>query len=152
MRNNVYMYTLCSTPETNPTIINCKLTMLQLKKQRQSMAWPDSEVRIPFAPGGFLAGLFDLPKSIFHVYIRGIDTTLPMSWENQTRQVTQYTWHRESLKQHELPSSSPNASWLAGHIKQKRKLCSPFSRQLVTQTSQAFTNNVDLFLPQLMCV
>ena len=136
-------------------IQHCKLTMLQLKKKKKSSQWhglTDFEVRIPFAPGGFLAGLFDLPKSIFHVYIRGIDTTLPMSWENQTRQVTQYTWHRESLKQHELPSSSPNASWLAGHIKQKRKLCSPFSRQLVTQTSQAFTNNVDLFLPQLMCI
>ena len=134
---------------------HCKLTMLQLKKKKKSSQWhgpTDFEVRIPFAPGGFLAGLFDLPTSIFHVYIRGIDTTLAMSWENQTRQVTQYTWHRESLKQHELPSSSPNASWLAGHIKQKRTLCSPFSRQLVTQTSQAFTNNVDLFLPQLMCL
>lgn len=32
----------------------------------------------------------------------------------------------------------PNASWLAKHIRQKRKLCSSFSRQLVTQTSQAF--------------
>lgn len=42
------------------------------------------------------------------------------------------------LYQHTLPYSSPNASWLADHIKQKKELCSPFSRQLVIQTSQAF--------------
>ena len=62
---------------------HCKLTMLQLKKKKKkSSQWHGLtvfEVRIPFAPGGFLAGLFDLPTSIFHVYIRGIDTTLAMS-------------------------------------------------------------------------
>ena len=39
----------------------CKLTMLQLKKKKKkSRQWhglTDFEVRIPFAPGGFLAGL-----------------------------------------------------------------------------------------------
>lgn len=65
--------------------------------------------------------------------IRGSDTTTPSSWMHQMQQVTQYTW----LSQHKLPSTSVHASWLADHIQQERKLCSPFSRQLVLQTSQA---------------
>ena len=134
---------------------HCKLTMLQLKKKKkkQSMAWPDWLWSQNTICSWWVFGWLIWPPYVYLPCVHQgywYHPSNELGEPNETsytiylaQRVAQTTW---------APSSSPNASWLAGHIKQKRKLCSPFSRQLVTQTSQAFTNNVDLFLPQLMCL
>lgn len=94
-------------------------------------------VRIPFTTVGSWLGYL-LPMSLPPVCALGVLMSSTTKLGAQMMSYTQCTQHRWMCNQQELRSSFPNASWLADHMKQKRKLCSLFSRQLVIQTSQAF--------------
>lgn len=75
-------------------------------KSSQWYGWTEFGVRISFTTHGFLAGFMTSLASVPHGYIRGINTIPPSGWKDHMRQVTQCTWHRPMLNQHELPSFS----------------------------------------------